>query len=380
MTDDIYQKLTVHVKQWGKELGFQHIGITDTELGEHESHLSRWLESKYHGDMGYMAAHGTKRSNPAELVAGTKRVICVRIDYLKDTQAKTLITSDVFRDDPNSTYNNGADITNTDTDKKGYVARYALGRDYHKVIRKRLLLLWKRMQDYLAEANIDHHSARVFTDSAPILEKALAEKAGLGWIGKNTLLLSRDAGSWFFLGEMFTDVPLTLDQPTISSHCGTCTSCMDVCPTKAFVGPYQLDATQCISYLTIEFRGSIPLELREPMGNRIFGCDDCQVFCPWNKFANFSKETDFNPRHNLNNPMLLALFDWSEQDFLNNTEGSAIRRTGYEGWLRNIAVALGNANYDPLIMQALTARKRDATELVKEHIDWAIEQQNNREK
>ena len=385
MTDDIYQRLTVLVKQWGKDLGFQEVGITDTRLDEHESHLDRWLESGYHGDMHYMAAHGTKRSRPAELVAGTKRVICVRLNYLKDTQTKSIITSDNSDDYPITTAET-ADDTATEKmsgpgnrDKKGYVARYALGRDYHKVIRKRLLRLWQRMEEYLAAADLTHHSARVFTDSAPILEKALAEKAGLGWIGKNTLLLNKNAGSWFFLGEMFTDIPLMVDEPTVSSHCGSCTSCMDVCPTNAFVAPYRLDATQCISYLTIEYRGSIPLELRKPIGNRIFGCDDCQVFCPWNKFASFSEEADFSPRHNLDNPALLVLFGWSEQEFLKNTEGSAIRRTGYEGWLRNIAVALGNASYDPEVIQALTLKKETASELVKEHISWAIEQQASRQ-
>jgi epoxyqueuosine reductase len=356
MTDDIYKRLSLEIKQWGKDLGFQAIGITDTQLGEHESHLERWLESNFHGEMQYMSAHGTKRSRPAELVEGTKRIICVRLDYLKDNQTKDLIASD--------------------SNAKAYVARYALGRDYHKVIRKRLLRLWQKMQDFLAQEEITHHTARVFTDSAPILEKALAEKAGLGWIGKNTLVMSKDAGSWFFLGEMFTDIPLTVDLPTISSHCGSCTSCMDVCPTNAFVAPYQLDATRCISYLTIELRGTIPLELRKPIGNRIFGCDDCQAYCPWNKFANFSSEPDFNPRHDLNSPMLLTLFSWSEEAFLKNTEGSAIRRTGYQGWIRNIAVALGNADYDPQIIEALHSKKIAATEIVVEHIDWAIEQQN----
>ena len=339
-------------------MGFQAVGITDTRLGKHESHLEDWLAQDYHGEMKYMAAHGTKRSRPAELIDGTERIICVRLDYLKDHQARDLIASD------------------SNTKQKAYVARYALGRDYHKVIRKRLLKLWQRIESFLGEAGITHHQARVFTDSAPILEKALAEKAGLGWIGKNTLLLSKDAGSWFFLGEIFTDIPLTLDQPDISSHCGSCTSCMDVCPTDAFVAPYQLDATRCISYLTIEHRGTIPLELRQPIGNRIFGCDDCQVFCPWNKFANISAESDFNPRHNLDSPMLLALFEWSEETFLKNTEGSAIRRTGYQGWTRNIAIALGNAPYDPKIVAALSAKGPETTELVQEHIEWAIKQQN----
>ncbi|MDC1084650.1 tRNA epoxyqueuosine(34) reductase QueG [Pseudomonadales bacterium] len=358
MTDDIYQRLSMLIKDWGKELGFQAVGITDTQLGEHESHLASWLADDYHGEMKYMAAHGTKRSRPKELVPGTERIICVRLDYLKDHQAQDLIASD------------------SNTDQKAYVARYALGRDYHKVIRKRLLKLWQRIEHFLGEAEITHHQARVFTDSAPILEKALAEKAGLGWIGKNTLLMSRDAGSWFFLGEIFTDIPLTLDAPEISSHCGSCTACTDVCPTDAFVAPYQLDATRCISYLTIEHSGAIPLELRKKMGNRIFGCDDCQIFCPWNKFANISSEPDFSPRHKLDSPTLLALFEWSEETFLKNTEGSAIRRTGYQGWTRNIAIALGNAPYDSRIIEALSAKARVVTTMVQEHIAWAIEQQH----
>ena len=358
MTDDIYQRLSMLIKDWGKELGFQAVGITDTQLGEHESHLASWLADDYHGEMKYMAAHGTKRSRPTELVPGTERIICVRLDYLKDYQAQDLIASD------------------SNTDQKAYVARYALGRDYHKVIRKRLLKLWQRIEHFLAEAEITHHQARVFTDSAPILEKALAEKAGLGWIGKNTLLMSRDAGSWFFLGEIFTDIPLTLDAPEISSHCGSCTACMDVCPTDAFVAPYQLDATRCISYLTIEHSGAIPLEFRKKMGNRIFGCDDCQIFCPWNKFANISSEPDFSPRHKLDSPTLLTLFEWSEETFLKNTEGSAIRRTGYQGWTRNIAIALGNAPYDSRIIEALSAKARVVTTMVQEHIAWAIEQQH----
>ena len=365
MSDDIYQRLSVLVKDWGKELGFQAVGITDTKLDEHQGHLERWLARNYHGEMQYMAAHGTKRSHPEELVAGTERIICVRLDYLKDHQARNLITSD---------------STDPESGEKAYVARYALGRDYHKVIRKRLLLLWQRIQDFLTEAEITHHQARVFTDSAPILEKALAEKAGLGWIGKNTLVMSKDAGSWFFLGEIFTDIPLVLDEPTQTSHCGTCTSCMDVCPTDAFVAPYQLDANRCISYLTIEHRGTIPIELRAKIGNRIFGCDDCQVFCPWNKFANFSNEQDFNPRHNLDSPMLMTLFNWNEETFLKNTEGSAIRRTGYQGWIRNIAIALGNAPYDSRILKALTLKRIEATELVQEHIDWAINQQDRAKK
>ena len=240
MTDDIYQRLSMLIKDWGKELGFQAVGITDTQLGEHESHLASWLADDYHGEMKYMAAHGTKRSRPTELVPGTERIICVRLDYLKDHKAQDLIASD------------------SNTDQKAYVARYALGRDYHKVIRKRLLKLWQRIEHFLAEAEITHHQARVFTDSAPILEKALAEKAGLGWIGKNAMLINSSMGSWFFLGELFTDLPLPIDTPQTTKHCGSCTACLDICPTNAFIGPYELDARKCISYLTIELKGSIP--------------------------------------------------------------------------------------------------------------------------
>ena len=343
------------LEDWSRSEGFQQVGVTDVDLGEHEDYLRSWLANDYAGEMQYMHAHGTKRSRPAELVPGTLRVLSFRLDYLKPG-----IT------DP-------ADLISTD--QKGYVARYTLGRDYHKVIRQKLKRIWQKMSSHLAEQGYEGANGRVFTDSAPILEKALAEKAGLGWIGKNTLLLSREAGSWFFLGEILTDVPLPINAPQATKHCGSCSACMDVCPTDAFPAPYQLDARRCISYLTIEHRGSIDESLRKPMGNRIFGCDDCQIFCPWNKFAQFSEEKDFAPRNDLDEPELIDLCSWTEETFLKNTEGSAIRRTGYEGWQRNIAIALGNSRYSANIVEALQAARSGASVMVVEHIDWAIAQQ-----
>ncbi len=342
----------IHV--WGNELGFQQVGITDTDLNEHEQYLDQWLAKSFHGEMAYMASHGRMRSRPADLLENTKRVISVRMDYLpSETNPLEVLASD----------------------RKAYVARYTLGRDYHKVIRKRLVKLWNQVRDYLKCHDHPDHIGRVFTDSAPVLEKALAEKAGLGWIGKNTLLLNRDAGPWFFLGEIFTSIPLISDRPYAEDHCGSCTACIDICPTKAIVAPYQLDARRCISYLTIENRGSIPVEFRPAMGNRIFGCDDCMLFCPWDKFARYTGETDFSPRHELDSALLMKLFSWSEDDFLTNTQGSAIRRTGYDGWLRNIAVALGNAAYDESIIRLLEEKKHRVSTMVAEHIVWAIDRQ-----
>jgi epoxyqueuosine reductase len=343
------------LEDWTRTEGFQQVGVTDVDLGEHEDYLRSWLANDYAGEMQYMHAHGNKRSRPAELVPGTLRVLSFRLDYLKPGVT-----------DP-------ADLISTD--QKGYVARYTLGRDYHKVIRQKLKRIWQKMSNHLSEQGYEGANGRVFTDSAPILEKALAEKAGLGWIGKNTLLLSRESGSWFFLGEILTDLPLKIDAPQATKHCGSCSACMDVCPTDAFPEPYQLDARRCISYLTIEHRGSIDESLRKPMGNRIFGCDDCQIFCPWNKFAQFSEERDFAPRNDLDEPELVDLFRWTEETFLKNTEGSAIRRTGYEGWRRNIAIALGNCRYSANIIEVLQAARSGASVMVAEHIDWAIAQQ-----
>lgn len=355
MIEHNYENLAQQIKFWGNAEGFQQTGITDTDLGIHEEHLENWLDKGYSGEMGYLSIHGSKRSQPKELIPGTERVICFRLDYLPDGASPREIIA---------------------SDQQAYIARYSLGRDYHKVIRQKLKRIWQKIEAYLEEHNLPAAQGRVFTDSAPVLEKALAQKAGLGWIGKNTLMLNRDAGSWFFLGEIYTSIPLPIDAATTDQHCGTCSACIDVCPTAAFTGPYELDARKCISYLTIEHRGSIDPTLRSAIGNRIFGCDDCQVFCPWNKFANFTSEPDFTPRHNLDDTDLLSLFAWTETEFLNRTEGSAIRRTGYQGWQRNIAVALGNADYRPEIIAALGNALGKADELVAEHIDWAIKQQN----
>jgi len=344
-TQDFFS-LAQQIKQWGRELGFQQVGITDTDLTQAEERLQAWLAKNYHGEMQYMESHGTKRSRPAELVPGTLRVISVRMDYLPP-DAQMLATLQ------NST--------------KGYIARYALGRDYHKVIRRRLEQLAQQITEHVGPFGY-----RAFVDSAPVLEKPLAEKAGLGWIGKNTNLINSKAGSWFFLGELYTDLPLPIDVPA-GNHCGSCQACLKVCPTQAFVGPYQLDARRCIAYLTIEFRGSIPLEFRKAMGNRIFGCDDCQFVCPWNKFARATQEGDFRPRHGLLSQDLIALFAWSEAEFLEKTQGSAIRRIGYEGWLRNIAIALGNAPATPAIIAALNSRI-NYSPLVQEHVQWALAQ------
>ncbi len=338
--------LAQSIKDWGRELGFQQVGITDVELGEHEAHLQRWLDAGYQGEMDYMAAHGSKRSHPDELVPGTLRVVSLRMDYLPgDTQMTQRLA------EPGS----------------AYVSRYALGRDYHKLIRKRLRHLAERIQ-----AAIGPFGYRAFVDSAPVLEKAIAEKAGLGWIGKNTLVLNRKAGSWFFLGELFVDLPLPVDAPHTSEHCGRCSACLDICPTNAFVDPYVLDARRCISYLTIELKGPIPEELRAPIGNRVFGCDDCQIVCPWNRFARPTSQSDFQPRHGLDNSSLAELFLWSEEEFLSRTEGSPLRRTGYENWLRNLAVGLGNAPSTIPVLEALQARRDYPSELVREHVEWAL--------
>lgn len=345
-------ELAAQIKHWGKELGFQQVGITDIDLSAAEANLTKWLENKYHGEMAYMARHGTKRSRPAELLPNTIRVISVRMDYLPaDTKL----------------------IETLKDDKRAYVSRYALGADYHKLIRKRLEKLANKIETMIGKMNY-----RVFADSAPVMEKPLAEKAGLGWIGKHTNLINSKAGSWFFLGEIYTDLPLPIDTPQQTSHCGSCTSCIDVCPTAAIIAPYQLDASRCISYLTIELRDSIPVELRPLMGNRIYGCDDCQLFCPWNKFAKYTEETAFHPRHQLDSAALIELFAWDEKTFLKNTEGSAIRRIGHVCWLRNIAVALGNAASDEKIIAALQSRQQHESALVREHVAWALAQHFNK--
>lgn len=352
MTEAGLGRLAERIKAWGRELGFRQVGIAGVDLGADEALLDRWLAHGRHGEMAYMARHGTRRSRPAELVPGTVRVISARMDYLPEAAA------DPWRvlGDP----------------RLGYVSRYALGRDYHRLVRKRLQALADRV-----ESAAGPFGYRVFADSAPVLEKPLARNAGLGWIGKHTNLIHTEAGSWFFLGEIYTDLALPADRAA-EDRCGSCRACMDVCPTGAITGPYRLDARRCVSYLTIELRGSIPVELRPLMGNRIYGCDDCQLVCPWNRYAKSTREADFLPRHGLDAPELLALFRWSEADFLRCTRGSAVRRIGYECWLRNVAVALGNAPYDPLVVRALRERSGDPSPLVREHAAWALAQQDRK--
>ncbi|MBX3692497.1 MAG: tRNA epoxyqueuosine(34) reductase QueG [Dokdonella sp.] len=344
-----YTDLAKRIRGWARELGFQQVGIAGVELDADEVHLLDWLAAGRHGEMAYMEKHGTRRSRPAELQPGTLRVISVRMDYLAaDAREGWEVLGDASR---------------------AYVARYALGRDYHKLMRNRL----QKLAERIAEA-IGPFGYRAFVDSAPVLERALARDSGLGWIGKHTCLISREAGSWFFLGELYTDLPLPVDAP-VGAHCGTCTRCIDICPTQAIVAPYQVDARRCISYLTIELSGPIPPELRRPIGNRIFGCDDCQLVCPWNKYARPTGESGFAVRHGLDDSALVDLFAWSEAEFGQRTEGSAIRRTGYTGWLRNIAVALGNAPHSPAIVAALEARRSHPSELVREHVAWALAEQ-----
>ncbi len=342
------------IRRWAEDLGFDAVGVAGIDLGEDEARLNAWLAAGRHGSMDYMARHGTRRSRPAELVPGTTRVISVRMNYLPPAVRDT---DEVLED---------GDL--------GFVSRYALGRDYHKLMRPRL----QRLADRIA-GHVGPFGYRAFVDSAPVLEKALARDAGLGWIGKHTNLLDRSAGSWFFLGELYTDLPLPLDTP-VSDHCGSCTACIDVCPTRAIVAPYELDARRCISYLTIELHGPIPLEFREAMGNRIYGCDDCQVVCPWNRFARLSAEPDFVARHGLDGPALTDLFAWTQDEFLRRTEGSAIRRIGHERWLRNIAVALGNAPPGARARAALEARLDHPSEVVREHVTWALARQHAAER
>ena len=346
-------ELVGKIRTWGIELGFQQVGITDIDLSEDERRLDLWLGQQHHGEMEYMARHGTKRSRPEELVPQTVSVICVRMNYMSDSGAEPW----GVLNDP----------------ELAYVSRYALARDYHKLMRSRLKKLGQKIS-----AEVDSFGFRVFTDSAPVLERALARKAGLGWFGKHTNLINREEGSWFFLGEIYTDFSLPIDQPFDQNHCGRCVACIDACPTQAIVAPYQVDARRCISYLTIELRGAIPTQYRSLIGNRIFGCDDCQLVCPWNRFAKLSSEADFSPRHRLDSSSLLELFSWSEADFNARTEGSAIRRISFEQWQRNLAVALGNAPTSKEVVGALTTSLADATPLVAEHIHWALAQHSAR--
>jgi epoxyqueuosine reductase len=346
-TDDL-TALKGDILRWGGELGFQQIGVSDIDLADAESRLQSWLDEGCHGSMLYMGKHGTKRSRPDELVPGTMRVISARMDYLPQEN-----------EDPERLL---------DHESRAYVSRYALGRDYHKVLRSRLQKLASKIQSRIGEFGY-----RVFVDSAPVLEKPIAEKAGIGWIGKHTNIINKEAGSWFFLGELYTDLPLPIDKAAVG-HCGTCRACIDVCPTQAIVAPYKVDARRCISYLTIENREAIPVEFRKAIGNRIYGCDDCQIFCPWNKFAKHTTEDDFAPRHGLNSAELTELFAWNEETWLAKTEGSAIRRIGYESWLRNVAIGLGNAATTPEIITALEAQRHSESDIVAEHVEWALAQ------
>ena len=343
-----YQQLAEQIRQLARELGFQQLGIGAAELGEHEEHLQRWLDAGHHGEMEWMASHGSKRTRPDELVPGTRRVLSVRMDYLptETEMAKRLANPDA-----------------------AYISRYALGRDYHKLIRRRLQQLAERIEQLIGPFGY-----RAFVDSAPVMERALATRSGLGWIGKNTMLINRKAGSYFFLGELYTALPLPIDAPQQTEHCGKCTACLTACPTDAFVDSHVLDARRCISYLTIELKGAIPEDLRKPMGNRVFGCDDCQLVCPWNRFAKATQETDFTPRHNLDQASLVELFRWDEATFLKRTEGSPVRRIGHERWLRNLAVGLGNATSSINVIEALKQRQTHPSALVREHVDWALAQ------
>ncbi len=337
-----------NIQQWAEELGFSQLSVSNTDLSRHEAGYEEWLDKNYHGEMDYMARHGTKRYRPAELEPGTLSVISVRLDYFppQATSIKEVLANKQL----------------------GLISRYATGRDYHRLIRKRLQKLANKMQQEIGEFGY-----RVFTDSAPVLEKALAEKAGLGWIGKHTNLINQSAGSWFFLGEIYTDLPLPVNPAPAQNHCGSCTACIDICPTQAIIAPYKLDARRCISYLTIELKSAIPIEFRQAIGNHIYGCDDCQLVCPWNRFSRASDEKDFAIRHGLDAPGLLDLFSWTEDEFLKKMEGSPIRRIGYMQWLRNIAVALGNAPYSGEIFAALQDRRADVNGMVRDHIDWALE-------
>jgi epoxyqueuosine reductase len=341
---------SIAIKNIGHQLGFQQVGITDARLDPQHQHYARWIERNYHGEMSYMARNVSKRLHPDELVPDTLSVICVRLDYLVQEDI------DLF------------DLL--DHDDLAYVSRYALGRDYHKLMRKRLQKFADRIIDAYGDMGY-----RVFTDSAPVLEKALASKAGIGWQGKHSNILHREHGSWFFLGEIFTDMSLELDTPS-TNHCGRCSSCIDICPTAAIVEPYVVDARRCISYLTIEHHSEIPVEFREAIGNRIYGCDDCQLVCPWNRFSRYSAEPDFQPRHGLDQISLMDCYGWSEADFMRNMEGSAIRRIGYQSWLRNIVIALGNAAPDPHIVTTLKRDYASHNGFIQHHIDWAIEQQS----
>lgn len=345
-----FYELPQRIKAWAQELGFADAGIAELSLDADRDHLQRWLDEGLHGQMAFMGRDLDKRVRPEGLRPGTLSVISLRLDYRPQAEAAQAVLDD---------------------GERAYISRYALGRDYHKLMRGRLLKLGARL-----EQAVGPHGYRVLTDSAPALEKALARNARLGWIGKNTLLLNRKAGSWFFLGEIYTDLPLVASEQALSSnHCGSCSACLDICPTKAFVAPYRLDARKCISYLTIEHRGAFPLELRAAIGNRVFGCDDCQLVCPWNRYAQPTAEADFAPRHGLDTARLVALFGWDEVTWLRKTEGMALRRLDHARWLRNLAIGLGNAPRSAEVRAALSARAEHPDEAVREHVRWALEQQ-----
>ncbi|HDM8155546.1 TPA: tRNA epoxyqueuosine(34) reductase QueG [Vibrio harveyi] len=344
-----FEQLAQQIKIWGKELGFQKVGICDVDLSEHEAALQKWLDQGYHGSMDWMARHGMMRARPNELLPGTVRVISVRMDYLP----------------PEAKF-----ASNLANKNHAYISRYALGRDYHKLVRKQLNKLGK-----LIEQEVGQFGYRPFVDSAPILERPLAQKAGLGWTGKHSLILDKDCGSWFFLGELLIDLPLPVDEPSVD-QCDKCKACITSCPTQAIVDEKVVDARRCISYLTIEFDGVIPEEFRKPMGNRIYGCDDCQLVCPWNRYAEITEQEDFHRRESFEDPDLVTMFNWDEATFLKQMEGSAIRRIGHLQWLRNISVALGNAEYSQRTIDALEAR-RGESELLDQHIEWALAQQFN---
>ena len=348
----IWKSITEKIKIWGHDLGFDEIGISDINLNHSKKSYADWIKAGFHGEMNYLKKHQELKFNPTQLLPKTLTVISARLNYFPQKENTLKILQDK---------------------NKAYISRYTLGRDYHKVIRNKLKKLSQKLKEELKDVSFD---SRVFTDSAPVLEVELAEKAGLGWRGKHTLLLNKDNGSWFFLGEIYTSLPLVVDEKKLN-HCGSCSACIDICPTKAIIAPYKLDANRCISYLTIEFKGSIPIEFRKPIGNRIYGCDDCQLVCPWNKYGKITKEKDFNTRHNLNDLSLIDSFKISEQEFKRVFNGSAILRIGYNQWLRNIAISLGNSPKSEKVIEALQSRLKNTTELVKEHILWAIKQHQN---
>lgn len=348
-----YHQLAAKIKHWGKALGFQQVGITDVDLSAHEDKFQLWLDKNYHGEMEFMARHGTKRTRPQELLPGTVSIVSVRLNYLPE---------------------NAKFAANLEANDKAYISRYALGRDYHKMVRNKLKKLGQQIATELGDAQLNF---RPFVDSAPVLERPIAEKSGIGWVGKHSLIINQEAGSWFFLGELFLPFPLPSDQP-VAEQCGKCVACITTCPTDAIVEPYVIDSRKCISYLTIELSGSIPVEFRKAIGNRIYGCDDCQLICPWTRQGQLTEESDFTPRALLNDQSLLDLWSWSESQFLQRTEGSPIRRIGYQSWLRNIAIGLGNADFSLLIVAALQEKRPNVDDIVAEHIDWALAQQQEK--